>query len=337
VAVAAGDLSVDAAESIRRGLGAIDDAVTPAQLRAASELLVAEARTLDADQLFRRARAVRDGLDADGIARRQKERHDARYLRMWQQDDGMYRGSFLLDPENGRFLASTIDQVLSPRRGGPRFVDRAAQADAEALLQDARSSEQIAADALIDIVRVAVDADPGTMFGQRRPAVRVIVTEEALHARSGRGQIEGHPDPVSFETVERYLCDTGAVPIKFDDDGQCVNVGRVQRLFTERQRIGMAVRDGGCRFPGCDRPPASCEAHHIDQWQRDGGKTNIADGVLLCRRHHLLLHNNHWQVTRDGGTYWLRPPRSIDPAQELLPMPRRSPLLDELLERNRAS
>jgi hypothetical protein len=337
VAVAAGDLSVDAAESIRRGLGAIDDAVTPAQLRAASELLVAEARTLDVDQLFRRARAVRDGLDADGIARRQKERHDARSLRMWQQDDGMYRGSFLLDPENGRFLASTIDQVLSPRRGGPRFVDRAAQADAEALLQDARSSEQIAADALIDIVRVAVDADPGTMFGQRRPAVRVIVTEEALHARSGRGQIEGHPDPVSFETVERYLCDTGAVPIKFDDDGQCVNVGRVQRLFTERQRTGMAVRDGGCRFPGCDRPPASCEAHHIDQWQRDGGKTNIADGVLLCRRHHLLLHNNHWQVTRDGGTYWLRPPRSIDPAQELLPMPRRSPLLDELLERNRAS
>jgi hypothetical protein len=337
VAVAAGDLSVDAAESIRRGLGAIDDAVTPAHLREACELLVAEARTLDADQLFRRARALRDRLDADGIARRQKERHDARYLRMWQQDDGMYRGSFLLDPENGRFLASTIDQVLSPRRGGPRFVDRAAQADAEALLQDARSSEQIAADTLIDIVRVAVDADPGTMFGKRRPAVRVIVTEEALHARSGHGQIEGHPDPVSFETVERYLCDTGAVPIKFDDDGQCVNVGRVQRLFTERQRTGMAVRDGGCRFPGCDRPPVWCEAHHIDQWQRDGGKTNIADGILLCRRHHLLLHNNHWQVTRDGGTYWLRPPRAIDPAQELLPMPRRSPLLDELLERNRAS
>jgi hypothetical protein len=116
-----------------------------------------------------------------------------------------------------------------------------------------------------------------------------------------------------------------------------VNVGRVQRLFTERQRTGMAVRDGGCRFPGCDRPPSWCEAHHIDQWQRDNGKTNVADGVLLCRRHHLLLHNNHWQISRTGGAYWLRPPRSIDPAQELLPMPRRSPLLDELLERNRAS
>jgi hypothetical protein len=335
--VTSGDLSVDAAESIRKGLGMVDDAVTPTQLRAASELLIGEAKTLDADQLFRRARALRDDLDADGIARREKERRDARYLKIWQQDDGMYRGSFLLDPESGRFLASTIDQVLSPRRGGPRFVDRAAQADAESLLNDARSSDQIAADALIDIVRLAVDADPGTIFGQRRPAVRVIVTEETMHVRSGYGRIEGHPDPVSFETVERYLCDTGVVPIKFDDDGQCVNVGRVQRLFTERQRTGMAVRDGGCRFPGCDRPPSWCEAHHIDEWQRDNGKTNVADGVLLCRRHHLLLHNNHWQISRTGGAYWLRPPRSIDPAQELLPMPRRSPLLDELLERNRAS
>jgi hypothetical protein len=116
--VTSGDLSVDAAESIRKGLGIVDDAVTPTQLRAASELLIGEAKTLDADQLFRRARALRDDLDADGIARREKERRDARYIKIWQQDDGMYRGSFLLDPESGRFLASTIDQVLSPRRGG---------------------------------------------------------------------------------------------------------------------------------------------------------------------------------------------------------------------------
>ncbi|MHB1172493.1 MAG: HNH endonuclease signature motif containing protein, partial [Lacisediminihabitans sp.] len=243
-------------------------------------------------------------------------------------------GSFLLDPDNGRFIASSIDEVLSPRRGGPRFVDPDEKANSETLQRDERTNDQIAADALIDMIRLAVDADPGTVFGRRRPAVRVIVTEEALSARSGHGRLEGHPDPVSFETVERHLCDTGAVAIKFDDDGQCVNVGRDQRLFTERQRVGMGVRDGGCRFPGCDRPPSWCEAHHIDQWQRDNGRTDVADGVLLCRRHHLLLHNNHWQITRCGG-YWLQPPKAVDPAQELIPMPGKNPLIETLRQRQR--
>jgi hypothetical protein len=95
-----------------------------------------------------------------------------------------------------------------------------------------------------------------------------------------------------------------------------VNVGREQRLFTTRQRTGLAVRDGGCIWPGCDRPPSWTEAHHINQWKRDHGKTDIADGVLLCKHHHLLLHNNGWDITREGGKYTLIPPRSIDPSRK---------------------
>jgi len=106
------------------------------------------------------------------------------------------------------------------------------------------------------------------------------------------------------------------VPVILDDDGQCVNVGREQRLFTPRQRTGLAVRDGGCLWPGCDRPPSWCEAHHINQWKRDLGRTDIADGVLLCKHHHLLLHNNGWDITRDGGSYTLVSPRSISPTRE---------------------
>jgi hypothetical protein len=242
----------------------------------------------------------------------------------------MYNGYFRLPPEEGTIVASAIDQALSPRRVGVRMVDPDAKAAAEELLNDPRSTEQIAADVLVDIVRLATDADPGTFFGRRRPAVRVMVTDTHLHARVGRGRIEGHPDPVSFATVERHLCDTGAMAVAFDDDGQCVNVGRNQRLFTERQRTGMAVRDGGCLFPSCDRPPAWCEAHHIDQWHQDDGKTDIADGILLCRRHHLLLHNNHWHVHRNGGDYHLRPPRAVDPAQTLIPMPSRNPDIQAL-------
>jgi hypothetical protein len=88
------------------------------------------------------------------------------------------------------------------------------------------------------------------------------------------------------------------VPILFDRDGQVVNVGRDHRLFTHRQRIGLAARDGGCVWPGCDRPPSWCEAHHIDEWDAHHGHTNIADGVLLCRFHHLLVHDRGWRIHR---------------------------------------
>ena len=130
---------------------------------------------------------------------------------------------------------------------------------------------------------------------------------------------------MSWETIERNLCDTGTVGIRFDDDGQCVNVGREQRLFTQKQRIGIGVRDGGCIWPNCDRTPSWTEAHHIDHWQQDHGKTDIADGVLLCRRHHMILHNNHWHIQRNRGQYWLQPPATIDPTQKLVPMPSKSP------------
>ena len=92
----------------------------------------------------------------------------------------------------------------------------------------------------------------------------------------------------------------------------------------------MAVRDGGCIADGCDRPPSYCEAHHINQWLRDNGRTDIADGVLLCRRHHLLLHNTGWQIIRVKGDYYARPPKSVDPLQKLIKLRSRNPIMDEL-------
>ena len=67
--------------------------------------------------------------------------------------------------------------------------------------------------------------------------------------------------------------------------------------------------------PGCDRPPSWTEAHHIQHWARDGGRTDIADGILLCRHHHLLFHNNGWEIEREGCAYWLVPPADVDPGR----------------------
>ena len=88
------------------------------------------------------------------------------------------------------------------------------------------------------------------------------------------------------------------------------NVGRTEQLFTESHRLGLAARDGGYRWPGCDKPAAWTECHHLQDWARDNGQTDIAEGILLCRRHHLPLYNSHWQILRDGAEYWLKLPES---------------------------
>jgi hypothetical protein len=69
------------------------------------------------------------------------------------------------------------------------------------------------------------------------------------------------------------------------------------------------------------------EAHHVRYWRRDHGPTDVSNGILLCRYHHMLIHNNGWEITRERGTFWLRPPESVDPSGELREMPSRNPLM----------
>ncbi|MDP9026496.1 MAG: HNH endonuclease, partial [Actinomycetota bacterium] len=121
------------------------------------------------------------------------------------------------------------------------------------------------------------------------------------------------------------------IPIRFDHPGQVVNLGHTQRLFTPKQKIGLATRDGGCRFTGCDRPPSWCEAHHINEWKKDHGRTDIADGIILCKHHHLLTHNNGWRITRDRADYTLTPPESLDPTRTPIPTPPKTAMIHRAL------
>ena len=326
-----GQISLDAADAIHRALGTVtpESPLAAAELLAATSRLIDDAQIHDADDLAKRARVAREELDADCVARREKEQRDLRYFKAFRRTDGMVRGSFLLDPLAGGEVLAAIDAVLSPRRGGPRMVDASQKALDAILESDARTNDQIAADAFVDIVRLAMDADPGTLFGSRRPAVRVIVGQRALATRSGAGQLEDGGESITLEAVERLICDAGIIPIEFDDDGQCMNVGRTQRFFTARQRVALAVRDGGCRVLNCGRPASWAEAHHINHWKRDKGKTDVADGILLCRRHHMMFHNNGWEIVREGADYWLIPPREVDPTQTRIPMPSKARALEK--------
>lgn len=313
VAVADGIVTVEVAAAIRSGLGEPGGDADEAALAAMLPALVEDCRSLHADAARRAARQTRDRIDAAGVvARAERQRHD-QYWRIWVKPDGMVRGEFELEPQGGMLVKAVFDQLTHPRRldaktrrgfGDPEPGD-ANYADARA------TRERDAAEGLVQLLRAGASVDPSRLLDERKPSVRVVVNAHALATGEGTGMIEGHPDRIPLADIHSGLCE-GHLPVKFGD-GAALDLGRDERLFTERQKIALAVRDGGCMDPDCTRPPSWTEAHHIDQWHRDGGRTDVADGILLCRRDHLRYHNEGWEVRRKGPEYWLIPPPGVDP------------------------
>ncbi|KFF58384.1 hypothetical protein JF66_18985 [Cryobacterium sp. MLB-32] len=334
-AVTDGTLSTDAATAIRRGLGEPALGVTEDMLADAIVHLVAECRSLNADQAAKAARQCRDTIDAAGIASRADAMRARQYLRVFDKPDGMLHGSFELDPENGSYFKDFLLQITGPRTGGPRFVEKGEKERAQRIIDDPRSTDQIAAESLIEVIKVAAAADPGTLFGRIRPSVKLVVVQDPATAPTAaptaaqptaaqpttglvllrNGFIEGTPDPATAATIDRTVCNTGFTPVLFGRDGTVLDVGREQRLFTQAQRAALALRDGGCMWKDCLRPPSFSEAHHLRLWQAEGGLTNLDEGILLCSPHHLRLHNDGWKIIRIGLEFWLIPPPAADPAQ----------------------
>lgn len=309
-AVRRGALSVAAADVIRSGLGVPGDGVPAEALARAAHALVELAATLTVEQLAAEARSARDDLDEAGVAERAARLRDRRYLHLTPLSDGMTRLAALLDPESAAIIVAAYDGATSPRRGGPRFVDSARDAAGEpgpGETRDDRTVEQVAVDALVDLVRLGTAVDPGEILPARRTEVVVHVDASDLDRRAGRGRIDGQTSAIPVTSVERIICDATTVPVLFDGDRRVLDVGRTQRLFTRRQRIALAARDRGCVFPGCDRPPSWCEAHHVREFAA-GGATSIANGALLCRHHHLLVHDHGWRMRWAPGGWVVDPP-----------------------------
>lgn len=110
-------------------------------------------------------------------------------------------------------------------------------------------------------------------------------------SRRGAWLADSHV-PVSAETARRIACDAGKVRITHRS-GQILSVGRKTRTIPPPIRRALEFRDQGCRFPGCTSK--HCDAHHIVHWA-DGGETKLSNLVLLCRRHHRLLHEGDFSV-----------------------------------------
>lgn len=341
-ALVAGAITSAQYSAIRIGLGEppvdrypeLEPDFLPRAWRNAVEILLDEASTLPVEELRAAARSARDRLDPVGVTLRFEDRFAARSFRAWIDETGQHHARIVFDDDAATWVHAILRSALRPRRG-PRFVgEGAAERHAEAAADD-RTNEQLQYDTLLAVLRTGAAADPDQAFGDRQPGVRILVEATAIHnpaerggaTVTGVGHLEDGGAALPGGVIESYLCDAGDLTITADATGRPLDVGREHRLFTRTQRIAIAARHGGCIGEYCTAPISYCEFHHIDHWWEHHGRTDVDDGVPLCRNCHLRLHNQGGRIARrrdpDTGddTYWLLGPP--DPVSGMRPEARR--------------
>jgi Domain of unknown function (DUF222) len=174
------------------------------------------------------------------------------------------------------------------------------------------------ADALVEIASHALDRGG---VGERRAHLQLTASVETVQGLEGApgGELE-FAGAVPAATVQRLACDARIRRILLGPTSAVIDVGRAQRLPGPGARAALRTRaSGGCEWPGCERSVAFTNAHHLVHWGHGGG-TDLANLVLLCHRHHWLIHEGGWQLARqeDGlllaippsrtHRSWIRPP-----------------------------
>ncbi|MFY1616925.1 DUF222 domain-containing protein [Micromonospora sp. WMMD736] len=241
--------------------------------------------------------AAKAALDAEA-RRATRDRH----LTLSELTDGRLRLSGTLDAETAGLLRTAIDPLTAP-----------------AGQDDRRSPGQRRHDALGDLCRLALRTGELPEHGGEPPQLVVTTSFDGLVGQLGAGTLDTGLG-LTAETVRRLACDAAILPAVLGSSGQTLDVGRQRRLVTGPLRRALVLRDRGCAFPGCDRPPRWCDAHHIRHWA-DGGHTSLTNSVLLCGHHHRHLHRGEWAVRLGGdGHPEFVPPAWLDPEQ----LPRRN-------------
>ena len=176
------------------------------------------------------------------------------------------------------------------------------------------------ADALVDVCRFFLQQQTARPGGRLRPHVNVIIEADDLY-EARRARYESGT-PVSESVAAQMLCDSVMHRVLVEPKGAILDFGRATRTISAPLWSALVARDQGCRFPGCDRPSSWCEAHHV-VWFSQAGETSLANLVLLCSRHHHLLHQRRWrakllpdatfEVTDDLGRV-----RATSPPRELI-------------------
>src|SRR5919201_1663464 len=246
------------------------------------EELVRRAETTDPSALRKDVREVEHRVDKERMLREAEWAHRSRYLHLNRLAEGRVRLDGLLDSAGGAVLKTALEAALGPRSNN-----------------ETRTEGQRRADGLVDVARWALEGRRLGEMGGQRPHLNITVELETLFGlRDNPGSIDG-VGPVVLETVERHLCDA-SVSMTALLNGEVVMAGKERRTFSGPLRRALSARHRTCQFPGCDRPVAWCEGHHLLGWLL-GGKTSLDNGLLVCGAHHRLLHEGGWRVERDSN------------------------------------
>src|SRR3954466_5861177 len=204
-------------------------------------------------------------------------------------DDGMAEYRLRLDPEGQAVLEAVLGPLAAPQ---PSTEHGSAP----------RGSDQRRADALVEVCRRATAAG-GAAPATPKAAVVVTMDWADLVGRTGAGTtLTG--ELLAPETVRRMACAAAVTPAVLGSRSELLDLGRTVRLVTPKLYLALCLRDRGCTFPGCSRPPSWCDAHHGLHWC-DGGPTDLANMALLRPRHHTIVHQKGYTATIDAfGVTW---------------------------------
>ena len=260
--------------------------------------------------------------------------HERRYLDCRREADGSVKLDARLSPEVGEMLLKALEAAHAEleARDGEEESGAAADVSAEtsgtqsarwyhlcrapedvSAETSARSVSQRRADALEHILGRFL---AGKCSGSAACAHEVVVhiAQDALRdVPESSGAEFDNGRNVAVETARRLGCDGALVGVVVGAQGEPLAVGRRTRAVPPSIRRALRVRDGGCRFPGCDRSRFT-HAHHIKHWA-DGGETALDNLVTLCSFHHRQVHEGGFGVRmNEGEIEFLHPDGRLIPA-----------------------
>lgn len=267
--------------------------------------IVQHASTLAPRDATRLCREVLARWSPDDADLREQALHRRRSLTITKTPDGMTRIIIDADPEATGYLMTALDARTAPRRQPAfRAADKAAAAD------DTRTLAQRRLDALVDMARESIQHDTGQVAGSS-VTMLVSVSLETLQTGLGTARIFGVDEPIGPTTARRLAASANIIPALMGADSEPLDLGAEQRLFSSAQRRAMALRDGGCAWPGCDAPPGWTEAAHVHPWWQTR-ETDLRNGILLCRFHHCVFDRDGWSLEWHDGVPWFTPPAWVD-------------------------
>jgi hypothetical protein len=253
--------------------------------------LLSRARGHSVAELRRDCAHFRHAADPRRFLTEQVEQVEARFLELKAVEGGALCLRGFLDTEGGALLRTALEPLARPSGGG-----------------DDRSRERRFADALVELAAHTLDSRVLPQHAGQRPHLQVTATLATVQGREGAPAAElDLGGPIAAETARRLGCDAGVTRVVFGADSALLDVGRATRVPATATRRAVQARDRGCVWPGCHRPASWGEVHHLRHWAQ-GGSTDVANLVTICRAHHWKVHEGGWRLIRaDDGVLALPP------------------------------